>query len=59
MKQKKFTVYYKVDAVYEGTVPANSLEEALQKAKSMSKEELDKTPGDVIDEEIKITAVFE
>lgn len=34
MKQKKFTIYYHVDAVYEALIPANSLEEALQKSQN-------------------------
>lgn len=59
MKQKKFIVHYHLDAVYDAQISANSLEEALQKAKSMSKKELDAAPGDVLDQTIRITAVFE
>lgn len=58
MKKKKFTVQYHVDAIYEAQIPADSLEEALQKAKAMPKAQLDAAPGDVIDEEVRITAVF-
>ena len=59
MKQKKFTIHYHVDAVYEAQIPANSLEEALQMAKGMSNAQLHATPGGVLDEEVRITAVFE
>lgn len=58
-KQKAFTVHYKVDAVYDAQVPADTLEEALGKAKQMSREQLDALPGTMIDEEFRITAVFE
>ena len=59
MKKKKFTVHYHVDAVYEATISAESIEEALQKAKGMTSAQLHATPGDVLDEEVRITAVFE
>jgi hypothetical protein len=59
MKKKKFIVYYHVDGVYEARVTAESLEAALQQAKQMSKVQLDATPGDVLDETIRITGVFE
>lgn len=59
MKQNKFTVHYHVDAVYEARIPATSLEEALQKAKGMSASQLHATTGDVLNEEVRITAVFE
>jgi len=59
MKQKKFTIHYHVDGVYEATIPADSLSDALKKANEMTKEQLDATPGTVMDEQIRITAVFE
>ena len=59
MKQKKFTIHYHVDGVYEAVIPADSLSEALDKAKLMDKEKLDAAPGNVMDEQIRITAVFE
>jgi len=44
MKQKKVTVHYKIEGLYEAQIPADSLEEGLQKAKQMSKSQLDEAP---------------
>jgi hypothetical protein len=58
-KQKKFTVHYKVDSIREAYIPADDITEALEKAKTMNLAQLDAAPGDIIDEEHRITAVFE
>lgn len=58
-KQKKFTVHYKLDGLYTAEIPADSLKDALEKSQAMSQDELDKAPGECVDSEVKITAVFE
>lgn len=58
-KKKKFTIWYKVDGFYTAEVPAESLEEALEKARGMSQENLNALPGDVQDETVTITGVME
>jgi len=59
MKKRKFTVYVQRDVFFEATVRAESLQEALEKAESMMTTELWDTPGDIMTDEHKITAVFE
>jgi hypothetical protein len=59
IKQKEYTVHVKRDVLFEAKVKADTVEGALELAKSMSIEALWKTPGDVIDDTHRITAVFE
>ena len=57
--QKKFSVNYKVDSLREAIIKADNLLDALQKAQAMTVDELDKLTGAIVDEECRITSVFE
>lgn len=55
----KYTLYVKRDVLFEAHITAPTIEEAFEKAKDMTTEQLWDTPGDIIDDAHKITAVFE
>jgi hypothetical protein len=55
----KYTIHVKRDVLFEAQVSAKTIEEALEKAKALTVEQLWLTPGGIIDDEHKITAVFE
>ena len=59
MKQQKFIIHYHLDGLYEARISADSLEEALQKAKGMNATQLNAATGQILDETVRITAVFE
>ena len=58
-KQKEYTVHVKRDVLFEARIRANTMREAFEKVESMSTDALWDTPGDIIDDEHTITAVFE
>jgi hypothetical protein len=57
--KKEYTILVKRDVLFEAKIKANTLDEALELANSMSADDLWMTPGDITDDERKITAVFE
>jgi hypothetical protein len=59
MRKKKFTVMYKIDGAYTAEIAADTLEEALAKARELGANGLQGHPGDVLDEELTITGVYE
>ncbi len=59
MKKKKYTVHVKRDVLFEAKISAGTIDEALGLANGMTAAQLWKTPGEVIDDERMITAVFE
>ncbi len=59
LKKKQYTVNVKRDVFFEARIEADTMREAFEKAEAMSTDELWNTPGDIIDDEHKITAVFE
>ena len=59
MKKKIFTIYVKRDVLFEAKIKADTLKEALEKAQSSTTAQLWDTPGDIIDDNHIITAVFE
>jgi len=58
-KQKEYTIFVKRDVLFEAKIKADTIDEALGLANDMDAEALWKTPGDILDDERKITAVFE
>jgi hypothetical protein len=58
-KQKKFTVYVRVEELYTAEIKADSLREALDIAESRTEEELRDTPGEILNTDTEITGVFE
>lgn len=58
-KKTTFDVWIKRDHTFTAKIKADSLEEALATAKSMSIEQLVDAPGESIDSEHKFTAVLE
>ena len=59
MRKKEYTVYVKRDVLFEARIKADSIDDALGKANGMTTPQLWDTPGDIIDDERTITAVFE
>jgi len=58
-KQKEYTIFVKRDVLFEAKIKADTIDEALGLANRMDAQDLWKTPGDILDDERKITAVFE
>ena len=58
VKVREFTVNVQRDVLFEARVQADTIKEALDKAVAMSTEQLWATPGDILDDEHEITAVF-
>ncbi len=58
-KKPKFDVWVKREHTFTAKIEADSLEQALEIAKSMSIERLLDAPGDTIESEHKFTAVLE
>ena len=58
-KQQTFDVWVKRDHLFTAKIKADSLEQALEKAKAMSIEQLVDAPGETIDSDHKLTAVME
>jgi hypothetical protein len=57
--QKEYTIFIKRDVLFEATVKADTIDEALGLANGMTTEELWDTPGDIQEDSHVITAVFE
>lgn len=57
--KKTFTVHVKADVLFESTIEADTLKEALEKAESMPYDTLYSAPGELMDVTHKVTAVFE
>ncbi len=55
----KYTIRVKRNVLFEACITALTIKEALEKAEAMSTEQLWLTPGEILDDEHKITAVFE
>ncbi len=58
-KKKEYTIYVKRDVLFEAKIKADSIDEALGLANGMTAAQLWKIPGEIIDDERTITAVFE
>jgi hypothetical protein len=57
--QKKFDVWVKRDHIFTAKIKADTLEEALATAKSMTIEQLIDAPGETVESEHTFTAVME
>lgn len=58
-KNKKYTLHVKRDVLFEAEIKAESIEQALEKARVKGSDGLWSVPGEIIDDEYRITAVFE
>lgn len=58
-KKPKFDVWVRRDHLFTAKIEADSLEQALEIAKSMDIDQLVDAPGETIDSEHKFTAVLE
>lgn len=57
-KLKTFRVRYQTKGTYDAEIKAENLTDALTLALTMDEKELHGRPGDVLDESVEITGVF-
>ncbi len=58
-ENKKFDIWVRRDHLFTAKIKADTLEQALEIAKSMSIDQLVEAPGETVDSEHKFTAVME